>query len=88
MPAPTLRSKLRRAIDGRSLNSACVRTVRKGSNGEVVEQVKAFQLANILSGRTEPWNVRVRTAQLLIEAFPFDLKIQDFYKGRPNVRRR
>jgi hypothetical protein len=75
MPAAELRYKLRDAIGNRSINSVAVQT----------ESVKMFQIKNILDGRTEPWNVRVRTAQQLCDLFPFHLRITDFFKGRPKV---
>ncbi len=85
MPASTLRSKLREAIDERTLNSVCVQT-DVYEDGERVDGVSAFQLHNILSGRTLPWNVRVRTAQLLCELFPTHIKITDFFRQKPPAR--
>lgn len=90
MPAATLRMKLRQVIGGRSLNSVCVQTEVYDENGKQIEGVSNFQLANILSGRTLPWNVRVRTAQQLCELFPGQIYITDFYKDRraPGVSRK
>ena len=71
MPAATLRLKLRSAVGDRPLYSLTSKT----------RNVKFQQLKNLIDGTTEPWDVRVGTAQQLVELFPFHLTIKDFYKG-------
>jgi len=82
MPAASLRMKFREAIDGRSLHGVCVPTKIYDEEGKQIEGLSNFQLSNILSGRTLPWNVRVRTAQQICELFPIQIKFSDFFKAR------
>ena len=71
MPAMTLRFKLRAAMGARTVNAIAE-----------IAGVGPQQIHNLLGGRTEPWDVRVSTAQRLVEAFPIHLRITDFYRGR------
>ena len=82
MPAALLRSKLRAALDGRTVCQALHGTDKADDTGRRIEGVGPLQLHHILDGTTAPWLVRVRTAQLLCELFPHHIQITDFYKGR------
>ena len=72
MPAAAFRLKLKDAVGDRKLNSLAVKARNIGDQ----------QLTNLLNGTTEPWNVRVGTAQQLVDLFPFHLRIEDFFYGR------
>lgn len=51
-----------------------------GVSRRTERRVSHQQVENLVIGRTEPWNVRVSTAQALVDAFPGRLRMRDFFK--------